>query len=460
MNNSILVGIGALLLGGVGGYVAGTSGAGTADEEKPEVASTVPSKGIRTGTGGSSSLGRSSSKAGSFEAIMDTPGQTARLQSLMDFYAGLDPAQFADEAAKLEDLPFGERMIAGYLLFSRWAEVDPAGALAHTREMGRSGFMVRGTVLQSWAASDPAGAARYYEENPGEFGMMGGFGGRGSSASGQIAAEWAKQDPDGALAWAQGLEGRDASSAIGSIFRQVAQDDPAKAAAMAAGLGDDERSGAYRSIAREWAQQDWSDAEAWISSLPVDERDAVMAQAIRGLASNDPVEASQKIANLPDGEDKSDAIRSIAERWARDDAGAAAEWLVEAGGEDAGRSMREVMGNWVGQDSAAALEFVNSQPEGELRDSAASSYVFSNRNGDLQESLKVAESISNEDARARTVGMTAMRWMQEDKEAATEYIETTTALSDEAKTRIIERAENGFGRGGFDRGRGGPGGRR
>jgi hypothetical protein len=59
--------------------------------------------------------------------------------------------------------------------------------------------------------------------------------------------------------------------------------------------------------------------------------------------------------------------------------------------------------------------------------------------------------------------MTAMRWMQEDKEAATQYIETTTALSDEAKTRIIERAEGG-GRGGFDRGpgfgRGGPGGGR
>lgn len=457
MNNSILVGVGALLIGGVGGYIAGNSGA-PGDGGPPKVAkATVPSKGMRSG-GGSSSGAIRSSKTGNFEDIMKTPGQTARLQSLMEYYAGLDPALFGEEAAKLEDLPFTERLIASYFLFARWAEIDPQEALAYTGEMGRAGFMVRGTVLQSWASSDPAGAAKYYQENPREFGMMGGFGGRGTGAAGQIASEWAKQDPDGALTWAQGLEGRDASSAIGSIFRQVAQDDPSKAAGMAAALSDEERGGAYRSIAREWAQQDWSAAEAWISGLPGEERDAAMAQAIRGLASDDPVAASQKISSLPAGEDKSDAIRSIAENWAREDAGAAAAWLVAEGGENVGRSIRDVMGNWVGQDKTAALEFVNSQPEGDLRDSAASSYVFSNRDGDVQESLKVAESIANEETRARTVGMTAMRWMQDDKDAAVQYIESTGSLSDEAKTRIIERAEGGGGR---DRGdRGGRGGGR
>ena len=47
--------------------------------------------------------------------------------------------------------------------------------------------------------------------------------------------------------------------------------------------------------------------------------------------------------------------------------------------------------------------------------------------------------------------MTAWRWMQEDREAATTYIQSSTSLSDEAKERLLE------GRGGWGgrRGRGG-----
>ena len=457
MNNSILVGVGALILGGVGGFVAGSSGGNAESTEVVE--SKVPSKGVRGGGSASSGGSFRATKAGSFSDIMKESGQTARMQSLLDLYASLDPSEFAAEAAKLDELPWNERMVAGFLLFSRWAEVDPQAALAYTSEMGREGFMVKGTVLQSWASTDPQAAAKYFEENPRDFGMMGGFGGRGGGAASQIAMEWAKQDPAGALEWAQGLEGRNASSAIGGVFRQVAQDDPAGAAALAAGLGDDERAGAYQSIAREWAQQDWGATEAWINGLPSDERDGAMAQAIRGLASEDPALASTKVSSLPDGEAKSDAIRSISERWAREDAASAAEWLVSQETDNVGRSMREVMGNWVGQDQAAALAFVNSQPEGAMRDSAAASYIMSNRGGDTQEALQMAETISDEGSRQMAIGVTAMRWMQDDKEAALEYVNTTESLSDEAKQRIIRRSEGGD-RGGFGRGRGGPGGGR
>ena len=378
----------------------------------------------------------------------------------MDYYANLDPAQFAAEADKLDDLPFSERMIAGYMLFSLWAEVDPLAAMAQADSMGRGGFMVRPTILQSWAASDPQGAARYFEENPRDFAMMGGFGGRGggSSAAGQIAAEWAKQDPAAALAWAQGLEGRDGSSAVGSIFRQMVGDDPARAAEMAAGLSDEQRAGAYRSIAREWGERDWSAVEAWVSSLPADEQGAAMAEAIRGLAGENPQLAAQQLSKISDPEARGDAIRSVAENWAQTDPAAAAEWLVSQEGDELGRSMREVVSAWTNKDSVAALEFVNAQPEGELRDAAVATYVYSNREGDIADSLTLAESIGDDDSRARAVGMTAMRWMRDDKEGALDYLKTTDSISDEAKERIIQRAERGFGdRGSFGGGRGGRG---
>ena len=392
----------------------------------------------------------------SIAEIRNEPGQTARLQKLLDYYADLDPTKFSDEAGKLEDLPFGERMMASYLLFSRWAEVDAQAALAYTDGMGRMGSMVKGTVLQSWASTDPEGAARYYQDHPGDFGMMGRFGGRGGGAAGQIASEWARQDPDGALTWARGLEGGDASSAIGGIFRQVAGEDPARAAEMALGLDAEERAGAYRSIAREWGEQDWDAAEAWVAGLPAGERDAALAQAIRGLAGKNPVLAAQQVSSLPAGDERSGAIRTVADNWAGEDPAAAAEWLVRQEGDGLERSMGDVMSNWVGQDSAAALSFVNAQPEGAMRDSAAANYVYSNRSGDARESLSLAETITNEDSRSRAVGVAAVRWAQDDKEAAVEYVQNSASLSDRSKERIIERASGGGGdrRGWGGRGRG------
>lgn len=458
MNNSILVGVAALLIGGAGGFLAGSSGGGASVDPEPEARHS--SKGDRSKSRGGGLAVVRESRSTSLEQIRSQPGQTARTQNLLDFYSNLDPSRFSDEAEKLEDLPFGERMMAGYLLFSRWAEVDPQEAVAFADSMGRMGGMVMGTILKSWASSDPQAAARYFEENPGEFRMMGGFGGRGggSGAASQIASEWARQDPDGALSWAQGLEGRDASSAIGSIFRQVAAEDPAQAAEMALGLEDEARAGAYRSIAREWGQQDWAAAESWVAGLPADERDAAMAQALRGLAGEDPARAAQEVASLPEGEDRSSAVRTIAEQWSEENPAAAAEWLVQQDGDEVSRSMRDVMSNWVGEDRVAALQFVNAQPEGEMRDSAAATYVYSNRDGDVQQTLELAETISDESSRSRAVGITAIRWAQDDKEAAVEYVQNSASLSEEAKTRIIQRA-SGEGGGRDWGGRGGPGGR-
>lgn len=433
MNSSVLVGIGALLFGGVGGYLVGSGPEQSAAERSAEQAR-VASKLAREsgGAGREVTLGRG--RAEGFSEIMREPGQTARLQSLLDYYAALDPAQFEAEAENLDDLPFSERMIASYLLFSRWAEVDPQAALAYANSMGREGFMVRPTILQSWASSDPRGAARYYEENPRDFMMMGGFRGRdrGGNAAGQIAAAWAIQNPQEALEWAQGLEGRDADAAVGSIFRQLAGEDPAQAAALAAGLSAEQREGAYRSIAREWGGKDFAAAEAWVNGLPAGERDAATAEAVRGLADDDPQRAARELGQIVDVEARRDAVRSVAANLTRSDA-------------------------------EAAREFVSSQPEGELRDTAVSTYIFSNRDGNVAENLELAESIGDDGSRQRAVASTAMRWMQDDREAALEYIQNTEVLAAETKERILNRAEDGgggdrgsFGRGGSG-GRGGPG---
>jgi hypothetical protein len=96
---------------------------------------------------------------------------------------------------------------------------------------------------------------------------------------------------------------------------------------------------------------------------------------------------------------------------------------------------------------------VNSYQPGPVRDSAAQAYVWSNNTSSPAELIRVAESITDEGDRNRTVGIAAMRWMREDPAAAKEYVQGSTGLSDEAKERILEGRSIWDGRRGRDRGR-------
>ncbi len=453
MKNTATIGIAALLAGAAGGYLAGKAGA---PESKAEAMADAAMANTKTSKRAEASGADSSKRERKLGDILAEPGQLARMQSLMDHYAGMTKEQLESEAAKLEDLPMAQRMMASFLLFGRWGEVDPQGALAYAKTMGMGGMFVRPTILQSWASADPVNAAKYFSENPREFAQMGGFGrgpGGGESGASVIAAEWAKLDPEAALDWANTLQGNDKNSALNSVISEMATKDPMKAAAVAATMEGDDQARAYGEIAGKWASTDFAAAEAWIQTLPAEARDRAMSDALESLASTDPAGAAAKVANIPAGNDRDRAVEDVAQAWARKDPAAAAAWVSQQQTEDPDDAIRGVMATWANQDSAAALTWIQSQPQGELRDEATSTYIWSNSSADPKSSIQLAESISDEGARNRAIGMTAMRWMQEDREAATAYIQNSTALSDEAKQRLTE------GRGGWG-GRGGPGGGR
>lgn len=370
MKATVLGPIAALVIGGAAGFIAGKNATPAPDTDKDVPADARTAR--RSASSSSSSSGGGSSSRGarvkSVSEAMTLPGQNARLQALMDYYAGLDPSQFEEEAKKLEDLPWSERIMVGYLLFARWGEEDPTAAMAYTKTMGMAGMFVKSTVMQSWAAKYPQDAAKYFTDSPNEFrmgGMMGGRGGRGGgSTAGVIATEWARQDSAGAMAWAQTLEGRDQRDAIRGIFEQAAKEDPGKAAGMLSTITDEEaRKDAQNTIAREWGGKDWDAAKAWISRLPADQQADATARALRGLADKDPQSAAAQLSSVPEGDARTDAMEDIAREWSRQDPAAAAAWVMANGTEDAQReSIGRVVSSWVGQDARSALEFVNKQP--------------------------------------------------------------------------------------------------
>ena len=457
MKNPWIVPVVTLALGGLGGYIAGKNTETAKQSSDREQASPRTRSSSRSEIVGGAS--KKSNRSANPDQISKMVGNSTRIQALLDFYGGLTPEQLADEAGKLENLPMNERMIASLLLFGRWAEVDPTAAMAFSNTMGMTGGFVRPTILQSWASVDPANAAKYYTQNPREFAMMEMMGGGrgpmgGQGASSIIASEWARQDPAAAMAWANSLE-KGKGQALTAVVSEVAKSDPRKAVEMLGAMDAADRAGAYKAVAAQYGALDFSAAQAWIRTLPAEEQAAAMGSALSGLSNTDPVLAAQQIQSMEAGDAKDQAIADIAKNYGRKDPEAAAAFVKGQDSEQGQRdSMREFMPALISQNPAAALAFVNSYPAGVVHDSAAQTYVWSNNTSAPADLIKVAESITDEGDRNRTIGIAAMRWMREDPEAAKAYVNASTTIPDDAKQRIIEgRGIWGGGRPGGGRGR-------
>jgi len=343
-------------------------------------------------------------------------------------------------------LPFNERILSAYILFASWGEKAPREAFEHANtKMGRTGMFVRPTILQSWASTDPNAAAQYYESHKSQFAMMGMMGrmggGRGaSSGADTVAGEWAKQDPDAALAWAGTLEGPDREDATKKVISQIASTDPQRAAALTSELSGAALSDVNTSIAAEWAKKDWSAAEGFISSLPADQQASALGAAVESLVAEQPDLAATKVLEIPEGAARDRAVRSLAKSMASEDPAAAVDWILANGSSDVqAEAVSDIMGNWVSVDASAAKDFATAQAEGPLRDSAVASYVLSDMEGDPVDHIELALSIGDDRARRRAIGATAMRWMSEDAEGATEYLSNSPGIDQKVVDWILNQ---------------------
>lgn len=448
MKEQLITGVTCLLIGGGLGFLA--KGNSPAPSEKVEI---EKNRAIQRGATATTSQA-SREKLNSYAEITNQPGQTSRISGLIEFYSNLAGDQFAEEAEKLDALPFSERVLAAYLLFSSWAETSPTDAMEHARtKMGFAGNFVKPTVLQSWAASDPVGASLYFQENKSEFQMMsmmgrrgmrgrrGGGGGGDNSAEALIAGEWAKQDPAAALKWASELNGRgEGSRATASALKVLAKDDPRKAAEMLTNVDEENRRSAYQSIASEWAKSDWNETEGWIKTLPAEDQEEAFRAGIVSLAAQDSQLAADKVLGIEDDDIRNDAMGNVVGELAKQDPSGAMAWLMENGSEEGKQDgVGNVIRPWVAQDPQGALAWVSEQPVGPVRDSAVSSYIFNEQSGPATPKIELAETITDERTRDRALGIAVFQLIGEDQEAGAAYVEESDLLSERAKDRVLRR---------------------
>lgn len=455
MKNPWIIPAATLAVGAIGGFISG-KGASSSDTAAASFESAQRERaGSRSASGADEESKRASSRVKSVADAVNTPGHSARVKALIDYYATLTPEQLAEESKKLENLPMSERIMASILLFGRWAEVDPMSAMANSNTMGMAGMFVKPTILQSWASVDPENAAKYYSENPREFAMMGGMGRGpgGQNGASMIAGEWAKQDPQGALAWAASLSGADKNDGMASVIREVATTDPKKASELVGSMDPDERGQAYASIAQSWGASNFSEGLAWVQTLPESERSAAQASLINGLSQTDPKAASLQIASMAEGDDRNRAVQNVVENWSKTDPKAAIAFLMtEEDADTQARGIGDAISNWVGQDTQAAHAYVETLESGDVRDEAVSRLVGADTKSEPSVLMEMAETIDDERERGQTMGLAAMKWMREDETAAKAYIQNSTAINDGMKQRLLNNNRGGF-RGGPGRGR-------
>jgi hypothetical protein len=117
MKTNVLIPGVALAIGLGVGFGVGKSGSSSVDDTAAE-ANMRTRAAERSGAAGNSESARER-KARSVEEIYMKPGQSNRIQGLLDFYSNLSADQFASEAEKLDALPFNERILASVLLFGK-----------------------------------------------------------------------------------------------------------------------------------------------------------------------------------------------------------------------------------------------------------------------------------------------------------------------------------------------------
>ncbi|HEU5133710.1 MAG TPA: hypothetical protein VFU13_01080 [Steroidobacteraceae bacterium] len=147
-----------------------------------------------------------------------------------------------------------------------------------------------------------------------------------------LGAGLAKTDPDGALAWAEGLpDAVERDAAMSVVLTQISLTDPGKAVALRHESQPSADDALLENLTQRWAERDLTSALQWADSLPPGEqRDRANSRAAFVQAQTSPETAAQLIVDrMSSGPAREEALISVLHQWALKDFTAAARWTED-----------------------------------------------------------------------------------------------------------------------------------
>ncbi len=403
-----------------------------------EASSSLERQNALSSTGGKSLNGESSIRK---KQKSNSVEQTLAYSSACNDFS---ESELQGEFQRVAALSRGERASLLPILFARWAEVDPAGALVASKNLkGEKDGMVA-LVLEKWVEGDIHTAAEFYTKHASRLFTRNYLDPQNQvSGSEIIVRKLSEADPKAALDWASDLNDlADRNHALAELFKKTAAENPQDALALVQKLPEENRDYAMRALVAPWVQKDPAAATDWLNNLEEDQHVAVIPHFVAGIAVENPRLASDYLDHIVGNRDES--IRMIIDPWVNKDPRGMANLLVEktTRQEQLG-FMKVVMDEWIDHDQGAAKEWALNQKDTNAKDIALEAYVASTLSGreSYQDLIELAsDQIADKTLRDRAVKNSIVAWALKDRPAAQKYAEREAGLSNEALSEFFYEA--------------------
>ncbi len=348
----------------------------------------------------------------------DLPAETSQGPTLASGRMTADPAlpELPPEkaAARLKsvlDNPDPVARMADYLAYLGTLKTNESRQAALEALMDGFDFRQRGrelTLLMSvWAQADAPSALAAAQERKDQMGMH---------TAGLVLSQWARKEPDLAIAWAaengkKMNEGQEGNWYMASVLGSIAKTDPDRAAALAqtAMNRSQARGQVLDQIVEQLVEQRGAQAgQAWAGGLPEGPfRNGALERLAGRLADQNSAEAATWATSLPDSEGKTRALTAVVEQWAEDSPREAGTWL-------------------------------NQLPVNASTDAPRERFVWKVAEQDPAAAVSWAATITDEKTRSDTTAGVLKNWFRREPDKAGEWL-AASSLPDDLKQRFTPR---------------------
>lgn len=389
---------------------------------------------------------------------LSTLAEILRLDSDFDQTAALyalirrtDSDELERLIAEADSVPgASDRRAALSILYGRYADLDPAAALAFLEGRGGSyGNLELRSIFHAWARKDLASAVEAAGTLEGEMRTVAGAAILTSrdDISGAARRDIAQQldiedvlsriamqqsldevDRDPLAAWREALAaggGVQQHQRLGRIAQGWARDDPMAAmdAAMALPQGN-LRIQLQRQILYQWSRQNPRAAVDWVlGQAPSPQRRHLAAAALSAMAEQDPRVAFD-IAQSLDGRERSDALGQVLARWATDDPAAAARSLELVTSPQArSNAVGQIASAYANRDPQGALDWIASLDAQEATHATMNLFTVL-AHQQPAEAGRLLTRLPDDERRRFAAGAVGQAWAQQDPEAAARWADS------------------------------------
>jgi hypothetical protein len=285
-------------------------------------------------------------------------------------------------ALKLKDLDEKEKLIRSLIPTMNPSQIRAALDALQKDPYGDLSL----DLLEQWAKSDPQSAVAYARK-------LNGW----NQTEGVTSAltGWAQRDMEAALSWTEALpNGPIKSAALSGVIEQLSISDPQRAAELAASQTGSLANELLAHTLSKWAQKDLAGATAYVTGLPEGslKTSAIFSMAL-AISSDDPAAAVTLINQMPVSDEQNSALSRLGMNLYNNDPKLALNWANQQS--DPGiraNILSGIIEEMRVNDSQGAISLAQSMPDGHTKSQTINQILEEYARSDLQGAVTWAKS--------------------------------------------------------------------